>query len=62
MMSVGAYFSMLFTNWTSIYEFENSFNEIVDNSTIWFRFTSIIVGVVLSVTLSALNLKNISKY
>lgn len=62
MMSIGAYFAAIFTNWTSIYEFENTSDEIVDNHTIWYRFSAIILGVVIAVTLSALNLKNIAKY
>ena len=62
LLSVGAYFSMLFTSWTSIYEFENTATEINDYSTIWVRFAAIIIGVVFSVTVSAMNLKNIGNY
>lgn len=62
MMAAGAYISMLYTSWTTIWEHEFSIEDIADYSTIWVRFSATVAGIFFCIVVSGLNLKNINTY
>lgn len=62
MILIGIYYSMLFTSWTSIYEFEFTSDDIIDNTTIWVRFAGTIAGIIYCILISAINLSKNIKY
>jgi hypothetical protein len=64
MMLVGVYFSMNFTSWTSIYEYEQSYTDdyLKDNYTLWLRFGATCLGIAYTLTMNALNLITKEKF
>jgi hypothetical protein len=62
LLLTGIYYSMLFTSWTSIYEFEFSADDIIDNTTIWVRFASTVLGLSYCIIISTTTLGKKIKY
>lgn len=62
LMAVGAYFSMLYTSWTTIWNQEFTTIDVDDNSTIWIRFSATVAGIAFCIFVSSLNLKNLANY
>ncbi len=61
-MFVGAYFSMIFTSWTSIWGHTFTSVDIVDYSTIWVRFASTIAGLLYIIFMAIRNLVQSKRY
>ena len=55
-LSVGLYFSTLFTSWTSIWGHTFTAVDIIDYSTIWVRFGSTVAGLIYIVVMAVRNL------
>lgn len=61
-MFVGAYFSMIFTSWTSIWGHVFTSVDIIDYSTIWVRFASTIAGLLYVILMAIRNLIQSKRY
>ena len=61
---VGVYFSMNFTSWTSIYEYEQSYTDdyLQDSYTIWLRFGATCAGITYTLIMNGLNLISKDKF
>ena len=61
-LSVGMYFAMLFTNWTSTWGYTFTGYDIVDYSTIWIRFSGIVVGILYVIAMGIRNIATSKNY
>lgn len=61
-MLIGAYFSMLFTSWTSLYEHDFDTSVVASNITLWIRFAGTLTGIIYAILMSAINVKARKKY
>lgn len=64
MVLIGVYFSMNFTSWTSIFEYEQNYTNDCpkDNYTLWLRFGATCLGITYALTMNALNLITKEKF